>query len=55
MAEEWKYTWDIKLLRAAWCTFEDSARKGDGWRKGNLPVWFRLSRADEGKQRGGEE
>lgn len=55
MAEEWRSTRDNRLLRASWYVPENLASKDNEWRKENLPVWFRLSRSDEVRQRHGGE
>lgn len=50
---KWRSSWDNWLLKAALLTLEDTASRKEGWGKESLPVWFRIHRSDEGKQRGG--
>lgn len=52
---KWRSPLDTRLLRAAWLAPEDSAFREDGWRKGRYPIWFRLSRYDEGLGKVAEE
>jgi len=39
------------LIKAAWIVQEASLRREDGCGKGNLPVWFKIIRSDEGGQK----
>ena len=46
--------WDIRLLRATWFSPEGPESRGDGRRKGSLPVWFRsIVVMEERKQENG--
>jgi hypothetical protein len=40
------------MLRTAWRDPEDPASKKLRYRKGTLPLWFQISRYDDGGQRG---
>jgi hypothetical protein len=53
VAEEQMSAWDSRLHRASELALEDSASREDGWGKGRLPEWFRLSRSDERGRGGG--
>ena len=41
------------IFREGWLAPENSLRREERWEKWGLPVWFRLSRADEGGRRQG--
>ena len=45
--------WNSRLLWVDRLALEDPVSREDGWGKGSLPVWFRIHRSDEGRQRGG--